>query len=294
MTSQPSLRFKVIKEAVEIFKQDSSMAEALKESLEMVLEDLKNLAGLNVEETIFLDSNSKKLWSELQESVREYQGAIFKIKAYFTENNPAYLDQGIEMAYLADTKLYDIYETMNKAYQDALSEIESANKIICIKCGAKNHKDNKFCGNCNAPLPRVFKEVTEYVEIEGQGGLEFLEDYSNINKLRELVLGFLEEKVGSEEVIVFLESFQALNNKVIRQLEGLAGVKRELPPQVKDNIAQARFKMNEFYEAINYLLNLIKKHSLDEIKAQIGFIQSLGYELGEIRQNFLRLKEELA
>lgn len=294
-TSSP--RFKVLYEVISEIKSGKDRKDDLREVIKIVREELTNLAGLEQDETIFLDETSKDGWKVLKSSILDYQKALEVIETYIKSNDFKKIDEGLNLASKADASLLEIYLEMNKAYQQMKEDLESKEKVICLKCGCENHKDDKYCHKCNQALPKVFKEVTEYADISGSGVEEAygeVEEYENIKRLRNMIDGVLEGKQEIAGIVEYVEKLKKMYEGALKQFDAVKKVGKGLFPEILENVNLSREVIYDFIKNFDDILSLSKSQKVEGLLPVLGKIEELAGELGDLRKNFQTISQTLA
>lgn len=294
-TSSP--RLKVLFEVINEIKSGKDKITDLKEIVNIIRTELGDLAGMDQDETIFSDETSKSSWEVLKASIVDYQKALEKISAYFESKNAGDLDEGLSLATVADNSLYEIYSQINKVYQKMKDELESKDKVVCLKCGHESHKDDKFCQKCNQPLPKVFKEVTEYADISGaqlEAAYGEVEEYENIKKLRLLVDGILEGKEEPSKFIEYVEGLKKMYESAQRQFDSIMRIRKNLFPEVLENVKLSREVISDFIKNFDKINSLAVSQNFESFPAILSKIEELADELGDLRKNFQTISQSLA
>lgn len=292
-----SPRLKVLNEVITALKQGQDVKEALKEVVSIIGQDLKQMLELNQDETIFADPTSKARWDIMHKAILLYREALDKIDLYFQDSSISHLDDGFKRASQADGQLYSVYAEMNEVYRRMKEEVEAASQVVCIYCGEKNYKDNKFCSKCKKPLTKGFQEVTEYADIAGgkvASAFEGIEEYANINKIKELVGSVSGGYTKPAELVKFLEEMKGLYRSGLGQFESLKGSEPNLHPEIVDNISMAKQVIGDFISILDSMINTARSGDFTSLQSLLGQVDGLANQLGQTKQNFQAISQELS
>lgn len=292
-----SPRLKILNEVITALKQGQEVKDSLKEVIDIISQDLQQMLQLNQDETIFADPTSKERWDIMHQAILQYQKSLNKMNLYFQDGELKHLDEGLKKASEADSQLYSVFADMNKIYQKMKEEVEAANEVVCIYCGQKNHKDSKFCTRCKKPLTKGFQEVTEYVDVTGGklgAAFEGIEEYVNINRIKEMVAGVSGGSIQPQELIKFLEEMKGMHKSGLGQFESLKGAESNLYPEIVDNISIAKQIIRDFVSVLDSMTTSAKSGDLGDLESLVAQIDELANQLGQVKQNFQAISQELS
>lgn len=212
---------------------------------------------------------------ELQGLLMRQTTGTERLAAFLADGDSRHLLEG--WAVIADSapRLIELSEGLRSRLQP-----EAPTGSMCVRCGAANPREARYCQKCSAVLPVMAQAPTEYADIT-QGAEGPAPVPAHVARLETLVQRVESGEAGPDEVAAEVDDLLARAERVAQSFEGQVG--RAADPTVREYAVFFQEQMQLYFEGLQTMRQFAEDGHPDHLYRGLDACRQAGLELMAMR-----------